>query len=116
MRILLFWLIAAILVVTAHRLIEPYSQPLAFAIALGSTLASAWGWSLATREAGVSHALGAGTVWLILSVVVEMLVSARWHRGWFTLLGTPERPLLRSVALFVWIFAPALFVRRDDTA
>ena len=112
--VLLFWLLAALLVIGAHRAIEPYSQPLAFAVAAAAILVSAWACSRATRESGVSHALGVGTVWLILSVAAEMAITARWHRGWFTLLGTPERPLLRSVMLFVWIFAPVLFVRRED--
>jgi len=35
-------------------------------------------------------------------------------RGWYAVLGSPARPLLRNIFFFVWIFSPALFARRED--
>jgi hypothetical protein len=66
------------------------------------------------REAGITHALGVGIAWLVLSIATEIALTTRVGHGWFTLLGSPDRPLLRNVLLFVWIFAPALFARRES--
>jgi hypothetical protein len=113
--VVLFWIAAAILVVAAHVELEPRS-PVAAAVAtiaaIGVT-ACAYTWLTAPRG-GTSHALGVGIAWLVLSIAAEMYLTHRVGHAWFTLLGSPERPLLRNIYLFVWIFAPALFSRRDE--
>jgi hypothetical protein len=68
---------------------------------------------LCARCAGVAHALGVGIVWLVLAIVAEIAIGSRLGRGWYGLIGSPERPLLRNVLLFVWVFAPALFAQRE---
>jgi len=62
----------------------------------------------------VTHALGVGIAWLVLSMVVEMVVATCLGHGCSSLLGSPARPLLRNVFLFAWIFAPAVFARGDE--
>jgi hypothetical protein len=68
----------------------------------------------AAREAGASHALYVGVAWLTLSIAAEVAMAVRTGHGWFTLLGSPDRPLLRHILLFAWIFAPVMFARRED--
>ena len=110
----LFWMIAAALVTAAHAAIEPRSGPAAAAITIASLIATAYAYSrFAARDAGISHALGVGIAWLVLAIATEVALSRYVHHGWFALLGSPDRPLLRNVLLFVWIFAPALFARRE---
>lgn len=109
-----FWIPAAMLVVAAHVELEPRSTILAAAATLVSiVLCAAAYMRLGARDAGTTHALGAGIAWLVLSIVAELVVATRLGHGWFALLGSPSHPLLRNVYLFAWIFAPALFAPRD---
>lgn len=112
-----FWGVAAVLVATAHLELELFLPPAGSAMAAtGAVFAAAYGYShFAARQAGVSHALGVGAAWLLLSIITEMVVTSRLGHGWFALLGTPARPLLRNLSLFVWIFAPAFFARTEET-
>ena len=57
--------------------------------------------------------MGVGIAWLILAIVAEIAISSRLGHGWYALIGTPDHPLLRNLFLFVWVFAPALFARRE---
>lgn len=114
-QILLFWLIAAGLVYTGHVVIAPRSRYLGEAVALVSVVAVAWAYSRATAgDFGVSHALMAGIVWVSLAVAAEIAIGMHLGEGWYALLGQPDRPLLRNVMLFVWVFAPAFFARGED--
>jgi len=102
----LFWMIAATLVILSSKA--------GAAAEIAALVVTAYLYSrFVTREAGISHALGVGTAWLVLSIATEIALASRAGHGWFTLLGPPDRPLLRNVLLFAWIFAPALFARRD---
>lgn len=104
--VVLFWGIAAALVIAATRL--------GTAAEIAALIATAYAYSrFAGREAGISHCLGVGIAWLVLSIITELALSARAGHMWFTLLGSPDRPLLRNVLLFAWIFAPAIFARRE---
>lgn len=109
-----FWIAAALLVVAVHVELEPRSIILAAAATLASIVLCAGAYMrLAARDAGTTHALGAGIAWLVLSIMAELLVGTRLGHGWFALLGSPSHPLLRNAYLFAWIFAPALFAPRD---
>jgi hypothetical protein len=113
LMVVVFWMIAAGLVMASRTLIEPWSARGNAVAEVGALLLTAYTYSrLAARDAGVSHALGVGTAWLMLSIATEVVLTTQEHRGWFTLLGSPEQAVFRNVMLFVWIFAPALFVRR----
>lgn len=115
--IVLFWAIAATLVIAARTLIEPQSPRGGAAAEVVALLLSAYAYSrFAARDSGLSHALGVGTVWLGLSIATEVVLTAEEHRGWFTLIGSPDHAIFRNVMLFVWIFAPALFVRRETAS
>ncbi|HWS71321.1 MAG TPA: hypothetical protein VN605_04375 [Thermoanaerobaculia bacterium] len=101
---LFFWIVAAVLVMAAGGLA---------AIAAIVVIAGAY-MRFAARDRGTSHALGVGIAWLVLSITAEMTITSRLGHGWFSLLGPPAHPLLRNLSLFAWIFAPALFARRDE--
>jgi hypothetical protein len=112
--VLLFWLAAAILVVAAHIALDLRSTAASAAATIGALVLTAYCYArFVAREAGITHALGVGIAWLVLSIIVEILLTTRVGHGWFYLLGSPEQPLLRNIYLFVWIFAPALFARRE---
>ena len=111
----LSWSVAAVLVFAAHLELEPRFAAGAAAAAIAALVATAYVYTrLAARHAGVSHALGVGIAWLLLSVTTELALTSRLGHGWSTLLGSPDRPLLRTVFLFAWIFSPALFARREE--
>jgi hypothetical protein len=115
MLALLFWLIAAVLVVAAHIEIDPRSPAAAAAASIAALAATAYGYNrLVARHAGITHALGVGIAWLVLSIGVEITLATRLGHGWYSLLGSPAHPLMRNVYLFVWIFAPAFFAEREE--
>lgn len=111
--VVVFWIVAAVLVVAAHLEIEPWSPRGGAAVTIAALLLVACAYTrLVAREAGITHALGVGIAWLVLSIAAEVALTTQVGHGWFTLLGPPDRPLLRTLLLFVWIFSPALFARR----
>lgn len=84
------------------------------AVAIPAIAGAAYAYTrLCAKRAGVAHALGVGIAWLVLAIAAEVAVGGRMGRGWYGLIGSPERPLLRNILLFVWVFAPALFARRE---
>jgi len=106
------WLVAAVLLVATHLLIEPRAMHAADVLTVGAVLLVAFAYMRGLApDAGVSHALGVGIAWLALSIATEILLTTRAGHPWFTLLGSPDRSLLRNVLLFAWIFSPALFAR-----
>jgi hypothetical protein len=108
----LFWMTAAVLVVAAHVELDPLSPLGGAAATIAAIVAAAYSYTrVVARDGGLTHALGVGIAWLVLSIVAEVTMTTRLGHGWFTLIGSPDRPLLRNVFLFVWIFAPALFAR-----
>lgn len=112
---LLFWLVAAILVAIAQVEIDPLSVPGGAVVTIASIFAVAWAYTrLCAPHCGISHALGVGIAWLVLTIVTEMVMTARLGHGWYALLGTPVHPLLRNVFLFVWVFAPAFFAHAEE--
>ena len=115
--IALFWLGGAVLAATARIELEHFFPAAAAvgSIAAIATAAAAYT-RFCARRAGFGHAIDVGIIWLVLSIAMEVAVTSRLGHGWYALLGSPARPLLRSVFLFVWIFAPVAFARRQDTA
>src|SRR5215212_3837161 len=110
--VLLFWLMAATLVAAAHVEIDRWSALGGAATTIAVLFLTACAYSrLVAPHAGVTHALGVGITWLSLSIVAEIALAQRLGHGWFTLLGSPDRPLLRNIFLFAWVFAPAFFAR-----
>ncbi|MDP9190367.1 MAG: hypothetical protein M3P06_01530 [Acidobacteriota bacterium] len=113
--VVLFWLVAAIFVVGVHVAIDPRSPGAGAVATIGVLIATAWLYTkLCAYEAGATHALGVGIAWLSLSIATEVALSTYAGHGWFALLGSPDRALERNVYLFVWIFAPAIFARRES--
>jgi hypothetical protein len=106
----LFWFLAAIAVAAARFEIGPATASALVTMAVLIVTAYVY-MRLVANESGISHALGVGITWLMLSIATEIALTAYAGHGWFTLLGSPDRPLLRNLLLFVWIFSPALFVR-----
>jgi hypothetical protein len=109
-----FWVVAATLVAAAHVAIEPRWRVTGAVATIASVIVTAYAYSrVSARQATVTHTLGVGIAWLVLSIGTEIVLATQVGHGWFTLLGSPDRPLLRNVLLFVWIFTPSLFARRE---
>jgi hypothetical protein len=99
--VLLYWAIAAALVVADARLTVKAAVIVLTAFAY---------MRLTARDPSLDHALFAGVTWLALSIVAELLLTRHLGRGWFDLLGSPDSAL-RNILMFAWIGAPALFAR-----
>jgi hypothetical protein len=106
---LLFWLLAAFLVAGSHATLDRWSIAGGAAAEIASIVVAGYCYMrFAARDATVDHAYAVGVAWLLLAMVVEIAAGQR-----VVLLGSPVRPVLRNIFLFVWIFAPALFARRE---
>lgn len=114
--VFLFWIAAAILVATSHIELDALSASGGAVAAIAAIVGAAYAYThWCARECSVSHALGVGIAWLVLAIIAELSMTTWLGRGWYALIGTPDRPLLRNLFLFVWIFAPALFAQRKST-
>lgn len=113
----LFWLAAATLVATIHVELDRLSIWGGASAAIGAVFVCAYFYTrLCARHAGVTHALSVGIAWLVLAIAAEIAMTTHLGRGWYGLIGTPNRPFLRNVFLFVWVFAPAFFAHREVEA
>ncbi|HVR39692.1 MAG TPA: hypothetical protein VMU84_11400 [Thermoanaerobaculia bacterium] len=109
--VLLFWLIAALLVMGVNSALVRVTPGAAAVVKIAAIVSAAFGYMrLTARNATVDHALLVGLVWLLLDVGAEIAVAR------FALLGTPARPAMRDVLLLAWIIAPALFARSASDA
>lgn len=109
---LLFWIVAAVLVVTlppAFGLTSPIATMAAKMVIILS-VASAYV-RVSRHPASLDDALMVGAAWLLFDVIAELVVSTRVGRSWFELIGSPAAPVLRTCLLLAWVVAPALFVR-----
>lgn len=112
--VLLFWIVAAVLVTAGHLELDARSRTWSAAVSVAAVVAVSYGYTrLCARCSGIDHALAVGVAWLVLTIVAEATISTRVGHGWYALIGAPDRPLLRNLFLFVWVFAPALFARRE---
>ena len=113
--VVLFWMAAAAAVTAAQTRLDPISPAGATVATIGAIVLAAWCYTrFCARHAGISHALGVGIAWLFLGIAAEFVIATRAGHAWSGVLGTPDRALLRNVLFFVWIFAPAIFARRED--
>ena len=112
--VFLLWIAAAVLVATCHIELDARSGSAGAAAAIASIVVVAYAYTrLCARGAGIDHALGVGIAWLLLAIVVEITITSRIGHGRYSLIGTPDHPLLRNIFLFVWVFAPAAFAQRQ---
>lgn len=112
--VILFWTCAAGAVAVAQTRLQPVSPAGGAAATIAAILLAAYCYTrFCARYTGISHALGVGIAWLALGITTELLMAAHLRHEWNAVLGAPDRPLLRNVVFFVWIFAPALFARRE---
>jgi hypothetical protein len=112
--VVLFWAAAAGPVAAAQTYLHPLSPAAAAAATVAAIMAAAYGYTRScARQAGITHALGVGSAWLVLGIAAEIAMESHLAHDWHAVLGSPDRPLLRNVFFFVWIFAPVLFARRD---
>lgn len=111
----LFWIVAAAAVFTAHTELDPISPWAGAVTTIAVIFLSAYCYTrFCAPRAGISHALGVGIAWLVLGILTEFAMTAHLGHGWYGLLGSPDRPLVRNVFLFVWIFAPVFFAHEED--
>jgi hypothetical protein len=113
--VVLFWAATAVVVATAHIEIDPLSTSGGAVATIGAIVVAAYCYTrFCARNSGTTHALGVGIAWLLLAIVTEITLTTRFGHRWYDLIGSPDRPLLRNVFMFTWIFAPAIFARRED--
>ena len=109
--LLLFWTLAAFLVIALHRLFEGRSPVACVASQTVAILGVALIYmKVATSNATIDHGLFVGAAWLVLAIVTELVVTAHTGRGWFEIIGSPASAL-RNILMFAWILGPALFAR-----
>ncbi len=110
---LIFWAAAAVLVISVHDILEPVSPAGCAIVKMLAILGIAFAYMRLRRdEVTVDAALYIGMLWAALAMITEVVASTHWGRGWFVLLGSPDRKILRDALLLAWIAAPALFARR----
>jgi hypothetical protein len=110
-----FWIVAALLVAVSHQGMHSTSPVVAVAIEVTAIVATAGAYiRLTAPESTLDHALFVGTVWVLLGIATEIMMTANSGRQWFALLGSPANGGLRCVLLIAWVIAPALFVRGRD--
>ena len=110
--IVLFWAVAALLVLVAHQEIDSISTRAGVVVKIAVIIGIGFAYmALTARDATVDHALLVGTLWLLLAIIGEVVMTAHIGRAWFELLGAPTKPLYRCFLMFAWVAAPALFAR-----
>lgn len=113
--VVLFWLAAVAAAGLAHQL-EAVSPAGGAVAAIGSIVLAAFCYTrFCARRAGITHALGVGIAWLVLGIGTDIAMATHPGHAWSPILGSPGRPLLSNILLFVWVFAPAVFARRQET-
>ena len=113
--VVLFWTAAAASVTAAQTKLQPIWPAGATVATIAAIVLAACCYTrFCAQYAGISHALGVGIAWLALGIVIELVMVTRAGDGWVSVLGSPDRPLLRNVIFFAWIFSPAIFARRED--
>ena len=112
MRVMLFWAVAAALVVFVDRVFSTPAAGVTFKTSAIVLVAFAY-MRLTAPEVTLDHALFVGVTWLLLSIVAELLVTRYFRRSWFVLVGSPDSAL-RNILMFAWIGAPAIFARENE--
>ena len=100
--VVLFWIAAALLVLSAAGVTLKIIAIVAVAFAYVR---------LTARRATLEHALAVGVAWLVFDIVAEVVTASVVGHGWFELIGSPAKPALRDLMLVTWIVAPSIFAR-----
>src|SRR5213075_1777919 len=98
--VLLFWLLAAVLVMATQSLVLQSLTIVAVAFA--------YMW---IAKADLHHALAVGAAWLVLGIIAELTAATLTGHNRFALLGSPQHVGLHYALLFLWVASPAFFVR-----
>ena len=110
-RVVLFWAIAALLVIWIDRGVSPRSPAGGAMLKVVVMLAVALAYMrIVEPRATLDHALFVGVTWLVLAVSAEIVIGFESRQGWYELLGSPDSAL-RNVVMIAWLAAPALCVR-----
>ena len=104
--VVLFWIVAVIPVLAAPN------ETVKLMAIVGAGFAYM---RLAAPEATLRHALAVGITWLLFDIVAEVVAANVVGHGWYELIGSPARPLLRDLQMVTWIVAPAIFSRREGS-
>ena len=110
--VILCWCAAALGVAFAQTTLAPVSPNAASLVSIAAILLAAWSYGRFCAATRRSHALGAGIAWFVLGIALELLIGRWVGNAWYGVFGPPDRPLLRHVLFFLWIFGPAAFARR----
>lgn len=102
MRIILFWIAAAVLVLQFAAPVVKIVVVVAVAFAY---------MRLAAPHASLDHAVLVGVVWLLLDIVAELSAAAVMRHGWYGLIGSPAQDRMRDLVMLAWLAAPAVFAR-----
>lgn len=114
MFVLLFWVVAALLVIAAHQMLGALPAEMCVAAKVVAIIAAAGAYmKIVARHATLDHALAVGVVWLVLAIAAEVLTSERSGHAWFDLIGSPDSAL-RNILLIAWVIAPALFAQYGE--
>lgn len=98
-RAFIFWIIAALLVVSAAPTIAKLA---AIVITSGAYM------RLGGRDAPVEHALLVGAAWFLLDIVTDLVT-----RQAFDLTGSSSPPIVQGAMCLVWLMSPAVFARNE---
>src|SRR6266550_3320869 len=110
--VILFWMVAALLVLAAHQTLDPISSASAATMKVVAIVGVAFAYvRLIAREVTLDQALAVGVAWLLFDIIVELLAARMAGHGWFELIGSPGQPWLRNLLMVTWITAPAIFAR-----
>ncbi|MEO8035700.1 MAG: hypothetical protein ABI837_14790 [Acidobacteriota bacterium] len=110
--VVLFWAVAAALVMGVQEKIGPVSPIASVAVKVAVIVLAALAYiELTAHDATVDHAIVVGMAWLLLALMTEIGEATRLGHGWYELLGTPAHSVSRHIVIFTWLVAPALFAR-----
>ena len=113
--VILFWGVAALLVLEAHRHLDTRSAVAGASVKIAAIVVTAWAYMrLTAREVTLDHALAVGVAWLFFDIVAELTTAAIIKHGWYELMGSPAIGWLRNLLMLTWLSAPALFARRHE--
>ncbi len=112
--VLLFWAIAALLVIAAHVVIDPISARGAIAAKVIAIFIAAFAFiRFAAPSTTVDEAMLVGVAWLLLDIAMHIASTKYFHWSWIAWVGVPGASILHDLFLLSWVVAPTLFARRS---
>jgi hypothetical protein len=111
--VLLFWAIAALLVIAAHVLIEPISAKGAVAAKVLAIFVAAFAFiRVAAPSTTIDQAMLIGVAWLLLDIAVHLVSTRYFGWRWIAWIGVPGASIPHDLFLLSWVVAPTVFARR----